>query len=89
MSKLLTVSANVSLSTMWLARRLAEFSALHPETPVNTIIQMEEPNIHLAGIQRGKTAEITIKTVEAEPAAHEPAPDVAEPLAPAGAFDDK
>jgi len=43
-SKLLTVSANVSLSTMWLARRLAEFSAFHPETPVNAVIQMEEPD---------------------------------------------
>jgi LysR family transcriptional regulator, glycine cleavage system transcriptional activator len=43
-TKRLTVSANVSLSTMWLARRLAEFSALYPETPVNAIIQMEEPD---------------------------------------------
>lgn len=42
--KRLTVSANVSLSTMWLARRLAEFSALYPETPLNAIIQMEEPD---------------------------------------------
>jgi DNA-binding transcriptional LysR family regulator len=49
MSKLLTVSANVSLSTMWLARRLAEFSA-PPETPVNTIIQMEEPDFLRYGI---------------------------------------
>jgi LysR family transcriptional regulator, glycine cleavage system transcriptional activator len=43
-TKRLTVSANVSLSTMWLASRLAKFSALHPETPVNAIIQMEEPD---------------------------------------------
>ena len=49
-SQLLTVSANVSLSTMWLARRLAEFSALHPETPVNAIIQMEEPDFLRYGI---------------------------------------
>ena len=49
-SKLLTVSANVSLSTMWLARRLAEFSALHPETPVNAVIQMEEPDFLRYGI---------------------------------------
>src|ERR1700722_19402049 len=41
-AKQLTVSANVSLSTMWLARRLAQFSALHPNVAVNAIIQMEE-----------------------------------------------
>lgn len=46
----LIVSANVSLSTMWLARRLAEFSALHPETPVDAIIQMEEPDFARYGI---------------------------------------
>jgi LysR family transcriptional regulator, glycine cleavage system transcriptional activator len=46
----LTVSANVSLSTMWLARRLAEFSALHPETPVSAVIQMEEPDFLRYGI---------------------------------------
>jgi LysR family transcriptional regulator, glycine cleavage system transcriptional activator len=46
----LTVSANVSLSTMWLARRLAEFSALHPETPVNAVIQLEEPDFVRYGI---------------------------------------
>jgi LysR family transcriptional regulator, glycine cleavage system transcriptional activator len=40
----LTVSANVSLSTMWLARVLADFSALHPEVAVNAIIQMDEPD---------------------------------------------
>jgi LysR family glycine cleavage system transcriptional activator len=40
----LTVSANVSLSTMWLARRLAEFSALNPTTPINAIIQLGEPD---------------------------------------------
>jgi DNA-binding transcriptional LysR family regulator len=49
-SKLLTVSANVSLSTMWLARRLAEFSALHPETPVSAVIQMAEPDFLRYGI---------------------------------------
>jgi len=46
----LTVSANVSLSTMWLARRLADFSALHPEVRVNAIIQMEEPDFARRGI---------------------------------------
>jgi LysR family transcriptional regulator, glycine cleavage system transcriptional activator len=45
-----TVSANVSLSTMWLARWLAELSVLHPETPVNAIIQMEEPDFVRYGI---------------------------------------
>jgi DNA-binding transcriptional LysR family regulator len=43
-SKRLTVSANVPFATMWLARRLAEFSAKHPETLVNAIIQDEEPD---------------------------------------------
>src|SRR6201992_2992478 len=42
--KSLTVSANVSLSTMWLARRLADFSAQHRDVPINAIIQMEEPD---------------------------------------------
>lgn len=40
----LTVSADIPLSTMWLARRLAEFSALYPETPINAIIQIAEPD---------------------------------------------
>lgn len=40
----LTVSANIPLATMWLARRLAEFSARHPETPVDAIMQMDEPD---------------------------------------------
>ena len=40
----LTVSANVPFSTMWLARRLAEFSANHPDTPLNAIIQDGEPD---------------------------------------------
>ena len=49
-TKQLTVSANVSLSTMWLARRLADFSALHPQVAVNAIIQMEEPDFARYGI---------------------------------------
>jgi LysR family glycine cleavage system transcriptional activator len=49
-TKQLTVSANVSLSTMWLARRLADFSALHPEVAVNAIIQMEKPDFARYGI---------------------------------------
>ena len=40
----LTVSAHTSFSAMWLARRLADFSALHPETPLNAIIQDSEPD---------------------------------------------
>ncbi len=50
MSRVLTVSANVSLSTMWLARRIAEFSALHPEIMVSTVIQMGEPDFLRYGI---------------------------------------
>ncbi len=49
-TKHLTVSANVSLSTLWLARRLANFSALHPEIAVNAMIQLEEPEIVQLGI---------------------------------------
>jgi DNA-binding transcriptional LysR family regulator len=50
MAKRLTVSANVPFSAMWLARRLAEFSALHPATPVNAIIQDGEPDFARYGI---------------------------------------
>jgi LysR family transcriptional regulator, glycine cleavage system transcriptional activator len=46
----LTVAANVSLSTMWLARKLANFSSLHPEIAVNAMIQMEEPDVVQPGI---------------------------------------
>ena len=49
-SRRLTVSANVPFSTMWLAMRLAEFSALHPETPLNAIIQEAEPDFARHGI---------------------------------------
>jgi LysR family transcriptional regulator, glycine cleavage system transcriptional activator len=42
--KCLTVSANVSLSTMWLAPRLADFSTDHPQVPINAIIQMDQPD---------------------------------------------
>ena len=49
-ARLLTVSANVSLSTMWLARRLATFAALHPDTQINAVIQMEEPDFLRYGI---------------------------------------
>jgi LysR family transcriptional regulator, glycine cleavage system transcriptional activator len=49
-AKRLTVSANVSLSTMWLARRLADFSALHPAVAINAILQMEEPDFVRHGI---------------------------------------
>ncbi len=43
-TKRLTVSANVPFSTMWLARRLAEFSSLHPDVPLNAIIEDAEPD---------------------------------------------
>jgi len=49
-SRRLTVSANVPFSTMWLASRLAEFSTLHPETPLNAIIQEAEPDFVRHGI---------------------------------------
>jgi LysR family transcriptional regulator, glycine cleavage system transcriptional activator len=39
----LTVSANPSFSTMWLASRLAQFSARHPQTPLNAL-QEKEPS---------------------------------------------
>lgn len=42
-TKRLTVSANGPFSTLWLARRLAEFSSLHPQTQLNAIIQDDEP----------------------------------------------
>ena len=44
MRRQLTVSANPSISAMWLARRLAEFSARHPNTPLNAIVQNNEPD---------------------------------------------
>ncbi|SFI51107.1 transcriptional regulator, LysR family [Paraburkholderia megapolitana] len=46
----LTVSANASFSTMWLARRLAEFSSSYPDTPLNAITQDGEPDIARHGI---------------------------------------
>ncbi len=49
-TKRLTVSANVSMSTMWLAHRLANFSAIHPEIAVNAIIQLDEPDFVQLGI---------------------------------------
>nr|WKF55875.1 HTH-type transcriptional regulator DsdC [Paraburkholderia busanensis] len=46
----LTVSANGSFSALWLARRLAEFSARHPETPLNAITLDGEPDFARHGI---------------------------------------
>ena len=43
-TKPLTVSANVSFSTMWLARRLAEFSSLYPGVALNAIMHDDEPD---------------------------------------------
>jgi DNA-binding transcriptional LysR family regulator len=48
--KRLTVSANSSFSTMWLARRLAEFSASHSETPLHAIIKDGEPDFAQHGV---------------------------------------
>ena len=41
----LTVAANAPFSALWLARRLAEFSSLHPGVPINAIVQ-DEPDPH-------------------------------------------
>jgi LysR family transcriptional regulator, glycine cleavage system transcriptional activator len=49
MPRQLTVSANPSMSAMWLARRLAEFSANHPQTPVSAI-QENDPNVLRSGV---------------------------------------
>ncbi|MBN3786905.1 LysR family transcriptional regulator [Burkholderia sp. Ac-20353] len=46
----LTVSANAPFSSMWLARRLAEFSALHPTTPLNAVVLDDEPDFARDGI---------------------------------------
>ncbi|MEJ1975361.1 MAG: LysR family transcriptional regulator [Acetobacteraceae bacterium] len=46
----LTVSANPPFSAMWLARRLAEFSSRHPETPLNALMQDGEPDFARYGI---------------------------------------
>jgi len=43
-ARMLTVSANAPFSSMWLARRLAEFSARYPDTPLNAIVQEGEPD---------------------------------------------
>jgi len=44
MQRQLTVSANPSVSAMWLARCLAEFSARYPKTPLNAVVQNNEPD---------------------------------------------
>jgi DNA-binding transcriptional LysR family regulator len=48
--RLLTVSANAPFSALWLARRLAEFSARHPAAAVNAIVQEHEPDFARHGI---------------------------------------
>ncbi|MCP1119245.1 LysR family transcriptional regulator [Robbsia andropogonis] len=40
----LTISANVSFSSMWLAQRMAAFSASHPEASLNSIVQEGPPD---------------------------------------------
>lgn len=42
----LTVSANGPFSSMWLARRLAQFSSLHPDTPVHAVVLDGEPDFN-------------------------------------------
>lgn len=46
----LTVSANVPVSAMWLASRLAKFSALHPDTPLNAVTHDDIPDFARHGI---------------------------------------
>ncbi|MGS0891522.1 LysR family transcriptional regulator [Burkholderia stagnalis] len=46
----LTVSANAPFSSMWLARRLAEFSSLHPETPLHAVVLDDEPDFARSGV---------------------------------------
>ncbi|MBM2775881.1 LysR family transcriptional regulator [Burkholderia territorii] len=46
----LTVSANAPFSSMWLARRLAEFSSLHPETPLHAVVVDDEPDFARSGV---------------------------------------
>lgn len=45
----LTVSANAPFSSMWLARRLAEFSSLHPDTQLNAVVHETEPDFARSG----------------------------------------
>ncbi len=40
----LTVSANAPFSALWLARRVAEFSARHPDTPIDAVVLEDEPD---------------------------------------------
>ncbi|HWK45109.1 MAG TPA: LysR family transcriptional regulator [Stellaceae bacterium] len=46
----LTVSANAPFSSLWLARRLAEFSMRHAGAAVNAIVQEAEPDFVRHGI---------------------------------------
>jgi LysR family glycine cleavage system transcriptional activator len=46
----LTVSANAPFSSMWLARRLAQFSSLHPQTPLHAVVIDGEPEFARSGI---------------------------------------
>jgi DNA-binding transcriptional LysR family regulator len=44
MPALPSLAANAPFSAMWLARRLAEFSALHPEISVRAVVHEDEPD---------------------------------------------
>ena len=59
----LTVSANPSFSSMWLARRLAEFSSQHPDVPINAIVQ-DEPG---AGYKPVDLAIVNVKLRQVRP----------------------
>jgi DNA-binding transcriptional LysR family regulator len=48
--RVLTIAANAPFSALWLARRLAEFSARHPSASVNAISQDSEPDFAAHGI---------------------------------------
>ena len=56
----LTVSANPSFSSLWLARRLAEFSGQHPDVPINAITQ-DEPG---SGNQAIDLAVVNVKLAQ-------------------------
>ncbi|MDR5780985.1 LysR family transcriptional regulator [Caballeronia sp. LZ065] len=46
----LTVSANAPFSSMWLARRLADFSSMHPHFPINAVVLDGEPDFVRTGV---------------------------------------
>jgi len=59
-----TVSANMSIAVLWLAPRLANFSALHPGTEIATVTTDDTPNLARSGID---IAILRIRLDEATP----------------------